>query len=153
LKVGRPLHLAARRFGGGIDCPRALDEFASLPVFFWCFSFGRGWPETRSREAPARFKAAAMVATGRRHCSRPTIFFSSFELDQRRPSVLRWTHEIRTYPFDGNLVKEPLRFLVNNPRSLAHSRKLRFHIWKAYFQPVKSKIRFQQFTVLPLELF
>jgi hypothetical protein len=71
----------------------------------------------------------------------------------REPFDLKSTHEIRTYPFDGNLVKEPLRFLVNNPRSLAHSRKLRFHIWKAYFQPVKSKIRFQQFTVLPLELF
>jgi hypothetical protein len=66
---------------------------------------------------------------------------------------LKSTPEIRTYPFDGNLVKEPLRFLVINPRSQGVKLRLRFCILKAYFHPVKSKIRFQQFTVLPLELF
>jgi hypothetical protein len=71
----------------------------------------------------------------------------------REPSDSRSMAQIRRYPFAGKLSKETLWFLVNNPRSLAHSRRLRFCILKTYFHPVKSKIRFQQFTVLPLELF
>jgi hypothetical protein len=71
----------------------------------------------------------------------------------REPFDLKSTHEIRRYPFDGNLVKEPLHFLEINPWSQGVKLKFRFCILKTYFHPVKSKIRFQQFTVLPLELF
>jgi hypothetical protein len=56
-------------------------------------------------------------------------------------------------PSRGKFVKETLSFSKTNPRSLAHSRKIRFRVLKAYSLPVKSKIRFQVFTVLPLGLF
>jgi hypothetical protein len=46
----------------------------------------------------------------------------------RRPSDRDSTIKIRRYPFAGNLSKETLKFLETNPQSLAHSRKLRFHI-------------------------
>jgi DNA phosphorothioation-dependent restriction protein DptG len=96
--------------------------------------------------------AAAMAATGRmnRRWPESSLCYTRIECQL---SDLRSMAQIRRYPFAGNLFKETLKFLETNPQSLAHSRELRFHIWKAYFQPVKSKIRFQQFTVLPLELF
>jgi hypothetical protein len=56
-------------------------------------------------------------------------------------------------PSRGKFVKETLSFSETNPRSLAHSRKVRFRVLKAYSFSVKSKIRFQVFTVLPLGLF
>jgi hypothetical protein len=71
----------------------------------------------------------------------------------REPFDSKSTLEIRSYPFGGNLVKESLHFLGINPRSQDVKLKLRFCILKAYFLSGYSKIRFQQFTVLPLGLF
>jgi hypothetical protein len=44
------------------------------------------------------------------------------------PSDRDSTIKIRRYPFAVKFSKETLGFLETNPRSLAHSRKLRFHI-------------------------
>jgi hypothetical protein len=73
--------------------------------------------------------------------------------DEHEPSVLRWTHEIRRYPFAGKIDKEPLDFFRLEPAVLSVLSEIRFRVLKAYFLPDKSKIRFQVFTVLPLELF
>jgi hypothetical protein len=62
--------------------------------------------------------AAAMAATGRVNSSIAGVIG-----DEREPLKLRSRAAIRAYRFAGNLSKEPLHFLVNNPRSLAHSRK------------------------------
>jgi hypothetical protein len=72
---------------------------------------------------------------------------------EREPSILRSMAENRRYPFAVNLSKETLHFLVNNPRSQGVKLRVRFYILKTYFQSGNSKIRFQQFTVLPLALF
>jgi hypothetical protein len=73
--------------------------------------------------------------------------------DEREPSVLRWTHEIRRYPFAGKIYKEPLDFFRLEPAVLSVLSEIRFRVLKAYSLPDKSKIRFQVFTVLPLGLF
>jgi hypothetical protein len=97
--------------------------------------------------------AMAGAVAGGRNRGRRTGVGDCRLAGEREPSIFRSTVQIRRYPFAVDFAKETLRFLVINPRSQGVKLRIRFCILKTYFQSVNSKIRFQQFTVLPLELF
>jgi hypothetical protein len=67
--------------------------------------------------------------------------------------ILRQRSRLEDTPSRGRFIKEPLDFFIIEPAVLSVLSEIRFRVLKAYFLPDKSKIRFQVFTVLPLELF
>jgi len=50
--------------------------------------------------------------------------------------------QIKSYPFEGIFLKEPLGFLGNNPQSDAYFAEYVFSILKAYFRRFKRKYVF-----------
>jgi len=73
-------------------------------------------------------------------------------MNMSRPFLNQWPR-LEDTPSLGNLSKETLDFFIIEPAILNVLSETCFHVLKAYFLSVKSKIHFQIFTVLPLGLF
>jgi hypothetical protein len=91
---------------------------------------------------------------GRRPDLGKRIGFSTVELKMNVNRPIRdQRSRLELTPSRCRFLKEPLDFFIIEPAVLSVLSEIRFCVLKAYFLPDKSKIRFQVFTVLPLELF
>jgi hypothetical protein len=93
-----------------------------------------------------------MVAAGRTWRRGSGSSLRRFRMNGIRPILNQWPR-LEDTPSRGNLSKESLDFFIIEPTVLNVLSEMCFRVLKAYFLPVYSKIRFQEITVLPLELF